>query len=171
MNDKFEIINKGPIYDERGSFQRTYCSSLSRQLEGKSPVQTNVSINDKKYTLRGFHYEISMQKEWKLMSVVKGAIYLVVIDLRPSSKDYKKIIEINSSEADGNLFYVPSGYANAFLTLENDTIITYSMGSKYEECEYRSLFWKDKIFEEVKWPHEPLVISDNDSKIEHSFSL
>lgn len=171
MIEKFEIISKDPIYDERGSFRRTYCSSLSTQLEGKSPTQTNISINDKKYTLRGFHYEISMQKEWKLMSVIKGAIYLVVIDLRPSSNDYKKIIQINSSEYDGKLFYVPSGYANAFLTLEDETIITYSMGSVYEECEYKTIFWKDKIFQEVKWPHKPIVISNNDSCVKNSFSL
>lgn len=171
MNEKFEVISRGPIYDERGSFQRTYCSSLSIQLEGKFPIQTNVSVSEKKYTLRGFHYELSMQNEWKLMTLVKGAIYLVVIDLRQSSDEYKRIIEIDSRNTNGNLFYVPAGFANAFLTLEDNTIISYAMGSKYEECQYGSLFWKDKIFEKVNWPHQPLVISSDDAKVRNSLSI
>jgi dTDP-4-dehydrorhamnose 3,5-epimerase len=162
MMEKFEVINAKKINDSRGFFQRTYCQSLSSQLTEKHPIQTNISFNKKKYTLRGFHFETGLEKEWKLMTIVRGQIYLVVIDLRPISLEYKKIKIVNSNTITSNMFYIPPGYANGFLTLEDETIISYAMGSRYEDSTYGHINWEDEILKDVKWPNKPIVISEND---------
>ena len=162
MIEYFQLIESKPFLDERGFFQRTFSNDLDIVLNNKISIQSNISYNKNKYTLRGFHYESKMKKEWKLMSIVQGSIYLVVIDLRKYSNTYKKIIEIDSRKVNNNLFYIPAGYANAFLTLENKTIISYSMGEEFIKGSYEYINWQSEIFKEVAWPYFPVVISEKD---------
>ena len=83
------LINHKGFQDSRGFFSRMYCKKLYEKLKF-NPVQTNISYNKKKNTLRGFHYQISKSSEKKIVSCIKGKIYDIVIDLRKNSKTYKK---------------------------------------------------------------------------------
>src|SRR5215472_11523980 len=108
------------MLDERGFFARTWCQTEFRQhgLNSKL-VQCNVSFSARKGTLRGMHYQSAPFVETKLVQCTKGAIYDVVIDLRPQSQTFKSWISAVLTAKNHNMVYVPEGCAHGFLTLED----------------------------------------------------
>jgi len=166
--EKFSIEGLGvivpdPHVDERGSFHRSFCERelLEHGIDFKVK-QGNLSRNFKKHTMRGFHYQTSPTEEAKILSCVSGAIYNVVLDLRRHSKTFQKwkVIELTSNNATS--IYVPAGCANAFLTLEDNTVVHYYMSEFFEPETYRGIRYNDPYFN-VKWPCEPVVISERDT--------
>jgi len=151
--------------DNRGVFRRSFCENEFRKNGiNFNSVQGNISENFKKHTLRGFHYQKSPSKESKVLSCITGSLFNVVIDLREDSKTYHKsaIIEISSDEKES--IYVPSGCANAFLTMTDNTIVHYYMGDFFSRETYHSIRYNDPMFD-IKWPYEPQIISEKDLKI------
>ena len=126
--------------------------------------QGNISENFKKHTMRGFHYQKSPSKESKIISCVTGSIFNVVIDLRVTSKTYLKNVSLKISSINRESVYVPSGCANAFLTLSDDTIVHYYMGDYFSPETYCGIRYNDPMFS-IEWPYEPKVISLKDLKI------
>lgn len=116
--------------DERGFFARSWCRNefeahgLNARL-----VQCNISYNKKKGTLRGMHLQVSPHAEAKLVRCTHGAIYDVIIDLRPESTTFLKWIAVELSEKNRKMLYVPEYFAHGFITLCDDTEVFYSMGS------------------------------------------
>src|SRR3972149_9786374 len=105
------IIELEKYTDERGFFARSWCQ---REFEayGLNPrlVQCNISYSKKKSTLRGMHYQLAPYEEAKLVGCTKGAVYDVIIDLRPDSETYKSYEGVNLSADDHKMIYVPEGF-------------------------------------------------------------
>ncbi|MEW6188196.1 MAG: dTDP-4-dehydrorhamnose 3,5-epimerase family protein [Thermodesulfobacteriota bacterium] len=183
------IIELEPVEDQRGYFARSFCRNEFK-LHGISMevVQCNISYNKKKGTLRGMHFQVPPSEEAKIVSCSKGAIYDVIIDLRPDSPTYCKwlgvelsanrspltahrslltahrsLLTAHPSPLAGScrMLYVPRGFAHGFLTLEDDTELFYLMSEFYSPGHGRGIRWNDPFFG-ITWPGEVKVVSDQD---------
>lgn len=157
------VIELEPLEDGRGFFARSFCQK-EFEKHGLNPriVQCNISFNKKKGTLRGMHYQIAPYQEAKLVHCLKGALYDVIIDLRPDSPTYCQWVAMELHAGSYKMLYIPEGFAHGFQTLEDDTIVFYQM-SEFHQAEYaRGVRWNDPLFE-IKWPWvEKRVISEKD---------
>lgn len=148
--------------DERGFFARTWCQREFQQ-HGLRPrwVQCNISYNKKRGTLRGMHYQAPPHEEIKLVRCSRGAIYDVIIDLRPQSLTFKKHVAAELSAENCKMFYIPEGLAHGFQTLEDDCGVFYQMSEFYEASNARGVRWNDPAFR-INWPEPVRVISARD---------
>lgn len=161
LSGVFEIY-LDPKSDDRGFFARSWCQKEFKE-HGLNPklVQCNVSFNARKGTLRGLHYQAAPYPEEKLVRCVRGAIYDVVVDLRPYSATFKEWIGIVLSSRDRNMVYVPEGCGHGFLTLEHETEVHYQMSEFYYPELARGVRWDDPAFH-IAWPDTVKVISERD---------
>jgi dTDP-4-dehydrorhamnose 3,5-epimerase len=158
------IIEPERREDERGYFARTWCKQEAEAHRLKPTwVQCNTSFNLKRGTLRGMHYQTAPHVESKLIRCTRGAIYDVIIDLRPASPSFKRWISIELSAQNSKMIYVPEGFAHGFLTLADHTEVFYQM-SEFYVAEYASgVRWNDTAFG-VLWPENVEVISQRDNQ-------
>ncbi len=157
----YEILLE-PHADERGFFARAWCQSefASHGLNSKL-VQCNISVTSRKGTLRGMHYQVAPHAEAKLVRCTRGAIYDVVLDLRPQSPKYKEWIALRLAAGNHNMLYVPEGCAHGFQTLEDDVEVFYQMSESYHPESARGVRWDDPAFR-IAWPAKVEVISERD---------
>jgi len=156
------IIEPEPIEDERGFFARSWCQQ-EFEAHGLNPnlVQCNISFNKKKGTLRGMHYQVAPHEEAKLVRCSKGAIYDVIIDLRPDSPTFKQWIAVELTAKNYKMLYIPEGFAHGFQSLEDNTEVFYQMSEFYHpECA-RGVCWDDLAFK-IEWPKNDRIISEKD---------
>jgi dTDP-4-dehydrorhamnose 3,5-epimerase len=148
--------------DDRGFFARTWCQQEfeAQGLSGRL-VQCNLSFNTRKGTLRGMHYQTAPHEEAKLIRCTKGAIYDVVLDLRQQSSTFKDWIAVVLTSEKRNLVYVPEGCAHGFLTLEDQSEVSYQMSELWKNESARGVRWNDPAFH-IRWPEKVEVISDRD---------
>jgi dTDP-4-dehydrorhamnose 3,5-epimerase len=146
------VIEPERIEDERGFFARTFCRS-EFEAHGLNPhlVQCSVSFNKKKGTLRGMHYQASPHEETKLVRCTRGAIYDVMLDLRPNSPTFKQWVSAELTGENRWMLYVPEGVAHGFQTLHEFF---------HPECA-RGVRWDDRKFE-IEWPSAERIISERD---------
>ena len=154
------LINNSHFEDKRGVLSRNFCSKNLKKLRFKV-AQGNISYNKSKHTLRGFHYQKRKFKEKKIITAINGSIFNVVIDLRKNSKTFLKSEKIILKANNYQSLYVPDGCANAYLTLEKNTIIHYYMGNFYNKKYYSGFRFNDNFFN-INWPFKPKVISKKD---------
>lgn len=156
------IIELEPLADERGFFARSFCQDeFDKHGLNTRIVQCNISYNKKRGTLRGMHYQVAPHEEAKLVTCVKGAIYDVIIDLRPNSPTYTQWLNVELSSRNYNMLYIPIGMAHGFQTLEDDTLVHYQMSEFYHpECA-RGVRWNDPAFG-VEWPLRNPFLSKKD---------
>lgn len=149
--------------DERGFFARTWCR---REFEehGLNPrlVQCNLSFNHKKGTLRGMHYQDAPYQEAKLVSCISGALYDVIIDIRPGSPTFGEYLGVELTAQTYEMLFIPEGFAHGFLTLADETRVFYQMSEFYAPEYSRGFRWNDPAFK-VEWPGEVRVISPRDA--------
>ena len=158
------IIDIEPISDERGFFARTFCAKefAAMGLETNF-VQHSISYNKIRGALRGMHYQAAPHEEVKIVSCVKGAIYDVVIDLRPASTTFMQWVAVELTEQNHRRLYIPKGCAHGFQTLEDDTHVSYKISEFYHpECA-RGVRWDDPTFR-IQWPFQPSVVSVKDTR-------
>lgn len=156
------IVELEAIEDERGFFARTYCRE-EFIAQGLNPdlVQCNISFNKHRGTLRGMHYQQAPYAESKLVRCTQGAIYDVVVDVRPSSMSYKKWFGVELSAVNRRAFYIPEGVAHGFQTLTDNVEVFYQMGSSYRPEAARGLRWNDPAFA-IDWPLDSPVMNEKD---------
>ncbi len=148
--------------DERGFFARTWDKKEFLELGLSSEfVQSSISYNKKKGTIRGMHYQTKPYEENKIVRCVKGKIFDVIIDLRLNSKFYKKWFSIELSENNHKMLYIPKGFAHGFQTLEDNTEILYDISQFFHPEFSKGIRWDDKIFG-IEWPIELSLISKKD---------
>src|SRR3989344_8804848 len=156
------IIDVEPILDERGFFARSWCR---REFEkrGLNPdiAQCNISFNKKCGTLRGMHYQTKPHEETKVVRCTSGAIYDVIVDLRPESSMFRKWIAVELSAENRRMLYVPPGFAHGFQSLVDDTEVFYQISTFYHPESARGARWNDPAFG-IEWPVMERVISDKD---------
>jgi dTDP-4-dehydrorhamnose 3,5-epimerase len=156
------VIDLERLEDERGFFARAYCERefSSHGIDVKF-VQCNISLNRHKGTLRGMHYQRAPFEEAKLVQCWTGAIYDVIVDLRPESTTFGKWYAAELTGENTRMLFIPEGFAHGFLTLEDHTRVFYHMSEFYEPGYSRGFRWNDPFFN-IRWPEEVRVISIRD---------
>jgi dTDP-4-dehydrorhamnose 3,5-epimerase len=158
------LIEAEPFADNRGVFHRNFCPAEYEKRGLFTQIrQTNLSENYKAYTLRGFHFQHPPKQEAKILNCVKGAIYDIVVDLRPDSPTYLKWQSFELSAESRTNLYVPQGCANAWMTLKDDSWIFYYHSEFYSPGFEGGIRYNDPFFN-FKWPRQPEVISEKDHK-------
>lgn len=149
--------------DDRGFFARTFCAQeFAREGLVQTFVQTNHSANVHKGTLRGMHFQTDPHREVKLVRCVAGALYDVIIDLRPESPTYRKWQGYELTAEAGTMLYVPAGFAHGFQTLEDDTHATYQVSHAYTPSAEGGVRYDDPAFG-IAWPLPVATISEKDA--------
>jgi dTDP-4-dehydrorhamnose 3,5-epimerase len=146
------IIELEEVADERGWFARTFDVDEFR-ARGLDPVvvQCNASLNARRGTLRGMHYQAEPHSESKLVRCVRGAIFDVAVDLRRDSRSYRGWQGVELSADNRLAFYIPPGMAHGFQTLTEDCEVHYQMGHRYVPEATRGVRWDDPAFA-IEWP-------------------
>jgi dTDP-4-dehydrorhamnose 3,5-epimerase len=157
------IIEPEKREDERGFFARGWCQKEFED-HGLVPhiVQANISYNRKRGTLRGMHYQVAPYRETKLVRCTRGALYDVIVDVRPDSPTYKQWIGVELTADNYKMLYVPEGFAHGFITLEDNTEATYQVTEFYTPGAERGLRYDDPTFA-IQWPIPVEVISGKDA--------
>jgi dTDP-4-dehydrorhamnose 3,5-epimerase len=149
--------------DERGFFARSWCSAEFAEMGlNASIVQCNVSYNRRRGTLRGLHFQVSPHEEAKLVRCTRGAMYDVIVDLRPESATQYAWFGIELSADNHRMIYVPEGFAHGFQTLVDDTEVFYQMTAEYRAASARGLRWNDPSLG-ITWPISNPVVSARDA--------
>ncbi|NHZ62801.1 dTDP-4-dehydrorhamnose 3,5-epimerase [Massilia genomosp. 1] len=146
------LIDIDPVEDERGLFARTVCEEEFAQhgLAGRF-VQQSVSWNPRAGTLRGLHFQIAPDEEIKLVRVTRGALFDVIVDLRPGSSTYGKAFHTELSAENRRQLYIPTGMAHGFQSLQADTEVLYQMSAPFNPASARGLRWDDAALD-IPWP-------------------
>lgn len=151
------------IADERGFFARTYCQQEFKDAGvALHLVQTNVSGNKHKGTLRGLHFQDQPRPDKKLVTCTRGAIFDVAVDLRADSATYLQWFGVELTADNRKGLYVPPGCAHGFITLADDTEVSYLMGETYVAELARGARWDDPAFA-IDWPISPVTMNERDS--------
>lgn len=156
------LVSLEPQSDQRGFFARTFCERefTERGLELRI-VQTNVSWNAKRGTLRGMHYQQAPSKEAKLVSCVRGKVFDAIIDLRAESPSFARHAAVELEAPSRQALYIPCGIAHGFQTLVDDTEMSYCMGDFFDPSLARGVRWNDPAFA-IPWPLDGVIISERD---------
>jgi len=148
--------------DERGFFARTWCrQELAAHGLEMEVVQCSVSYNHKAGTVRGMHYQAAPREEIKVVRCTAGAIFDVVIDLRPGSPTFRKWTSAELTAKNRLAFYIPKGCAHGLQTLADDSEVLYLIGEQYDPALSRGVRFDDPAFG-IRWPLPVACISDRD---------
>jgi dTDP-4-dehydrorhamnose 3,5-epimerase len=124
-------------------------------------AQCGISYNKNKGTLRGMHYQMAPHQQAKLVRCSRGAIYDVIVDLRPGSATFKSWTAVELTANNRRMLYVPEGLAHGFQTLEDGTEVLYQMSDFYDPNSDRGFRWDDPAIN-ITWPSDHRTISDKD---------
>ena len=148
--------------DERGFFTRTFCRrEFEKRGLNANVVQCNLSSNAKAGTLRGMHFQKPPAAEAKLVRCVRGALYDVIVDLRPESSTYRANFGVELSADNRRALFIPENFAHGFLTLADNTEIEYQMSEFYQPGSAAGFRYDDPNFD-LSWPREIEIISQQD---------
>jgi len=146
------VVEPERFEDVRGFFARMY-SPKEFEARGLNPrlSDCSISFNKKKNTLRGMHFQTAPYEQAKLVRCTMGAIYDVIIDLRPESKTFKQWTAAELTAENRTMLYVPEGFAHGFQTLKDDTEVLYQMSGQYAPDLASGVRWDDPAFG-IQWP-------------------
>lgn len=156
------IVDLMLLEDERGFFARSFCQD-EFVAHGLNPevAQCNVSFNSKRGTLRGMHFQCHPHSEDKLVRCTQGAIWDVIVDLRPGSATFCKWFGVELSGTTRRALYVPKGFAHGFQTLVENSEVLYMMSERFHPESARGVRWDDPAFG-IDWPIENPSLSEKD---------
>lgn len=157
------VIELAPHRDDRGFFARSFCADT---LAGWGLVaeypQWSVSFNEKPGTLRGLHYQAIPHLETKLVRCTAGAVFDVIVDLRPNSSHYGRWEAVELSAANHETLYVPAGFAHGFQTLSPGAELLYAISERFIPGSARGVRWNDPALG-IPWPDTAMrIISERD---------
>jgi dTDP-4-dehydrorhamnose 3,5-epimerase len=157
------LIDLERIFDERGFFARAWSDQefTQRGLETRI-AQCNLAYNERKATLRGLHFQTAPHAEVKLVRCTRGAVYDVIVDLRPESSTYLRWQGVELSAENGRMLYVPEGFAHGYQTLVDGTETFYQVSHPYVPAAQAGVRWNDPAFG-IEWPDaDERIISARD---------
>jgi dTDP-4-dehydrorhamnose 3,5-epimerase len=160
------VIDIEPRRDSRGFFARVQCvDEFAEHHLSFCPVQASVSWNVRRGTLRGLHYQAGASAERKLVRCTMGALFDVLLDVRPQSPAYGRWIGIELSAESRRSLFIPEGVANGFQTLVDGTEVHYQMSTRYTPEAARGVRWNDPALG-IQWPlPEIAFLSDADREL------
>jgi dTDP-4-dehydrorhamnose 3,5-epimerase len=148
--------------DERGHLERLFCRETFRELGLKDcSEQVSEVVNARARTLRGLHFQRAPHAETKLIRIVRGVVFDVLVDIRPASRSYGRWQGFELSAGDGVILYAPAGVAHGYLTLSDDSAMLYFIDTAYAPDYAAGVHYADPALA-IAWPAEPEVISDRD---------
>jgi dTDP-4-dehydrorhamnose 3,5-epimerase len=153
-----KIFKSKIFFDKRGFFKEAYKENL---LPNKKFIFDCVS-SSKKNVLRGLHIQVK-NPQAKFLTIIKGEIFDVLVDLRKNSKTFGKYYSIYLSNKSYNSIYIPKGFAHGFYCLNKENIIYYKCSNYREEIYETGISWNDKDLN-INWPTKNPIISNKDSK-------
>ena len=158
------IVELDRLEDERGFFARSFCQREFDKLGMNSAVvQSNISCNASKGTLRGMHYQVAPAEETKLVRCTRGSIVDIIVDMREDSPTYRQHVAVELNADNHCSLFVPANFAHGFQTLEDDTEVMYMVSGFYTpECE-RGLRYNDPALN-IQWPQPVAHVSDKDAQ-------
>jgi dTDP-4-dehydrorhamnose 3,5-epimerase len=124
-------------------------------------AQCNFSRNAQRGTLRGMHYQLPPFEETKLVRCSVGAVFDVVVDLRPESETFKHWYGLKLEASEGGMMYVPRRFAHGYQSLVEDTEVMYMTSQFYDPASERGLRWNDPVLG-IKWPIAEPILSEKD---------
>ncbi len=149
--------------DERGFFARAWCEKeFGEHGLSTRVVQCNLSFNPRAGTLRGMHYQRAPYEEAKLVRCTRGAIYDVIVDLRPDSPTWKRWLGVELTAENRRMLYVPEGFAHGYQTLADETEVFYQVSEFYTPEAEGGVRWDDPAFA-IQWPDvDERIMSEKD---------
>jgi len=152
--------------DDRGFFTRVWCAQeFAAQGLRTDFVQSSISSNRQRGTLRGLHYQIAPHAETKLVRCIRGAVYDVIVDLRPESATFKQWYACELTADNRQAVYIPAGLAHGFQSLVDDTELLYEITTYYSPPHSVGIRWNDGQLG-ISWPlPSEMIISERDSNL------
>lgn len=156
-------VETAPSRDERGYFHRLHDSEIFK-VSGIDflPHQGGLSHNLKRGTLRGLHFQRAPVRQAKLVRCLRGAIFDVVVDIRPGSATRGRWFSVELSADNNRALFVPDGFAHGFLTLTDDADVLYELSEGEQPGCAGGLRWNDPALG-ISWPFAPAVINPRDA--------
>ena len=159
------IVELAAIEDERGFFARSFChQEFEAHGINFNIVQCNISFNKRKGTLRGMHYQAVPYQEAKMVMCTQGAIYDVIIDIRPGSSTYQQWISVELTANNHRSLYIPAGFAHGFQTLKDSTMVNYLMSNYYQRQSSYGIRADDPALN-IQWPISTKFQSEKDQNL------
>lgn len=157
------IIDLEKKEDERGFFARSFCyEEFAAHNISFIPVQKNLGFSKYQYTIRGLHYQVPPHEEQKLVCCTQGALYDVIVDIRPESPTFKQWMGVELSSNDNKMLFVPKGCAHGYQTLKDNTKVSYMVSAFYKSKAERGIRWNDPAFN-IEWKEfKDVIISKKD---------
>ena len=161
------IIEPKVHKDARGFFMESYKAPLfAEQGVRVNFVQDNHARSEQQGVLRGMHFQTPPRAQAKLVRVIKGAVYDVVVDIRNGSPSYGKWVGVTLSAENHLQLFVPHGFAHGYLTLEPGCEVLYKVDDTYAPDHDAGLRWNDPEID-IDWPLDPaqFILSEKDQKL------
>jgi dTDP-4-dehydrorhamnose 3,5-epimerase len=158
------LIDADVFPDARGAFVLTWTPEPfdSRDLETRI-AQIGISVNHRRGTIRGLHYQRPPMDEAKQIRAVRGAIFDVAVDLRPNSPTFCQWVGVTLTAENRRMLYLPAGCAHGYQTLEDGTEVLYSVSKAYSLAHQEGVRWDDPAFG-IEWPlGRPSMINERDA--------
>jgi dTDP-4-dehydrorhamnose 3,5-epimerase len=157
------VIDLKPFSDDRGWFARYYCKNEFSEIgHQKEWVQMNHSVNYRKGTLRGMHFQVPPYSEIKMVRCIAGAVYDVIVDIRKDSSTFLHWFGIELSAVNKKMLYIPEGFAHGFQTIEDNSELIYHHSEFYKPGAESGLRYNDPAIN-LQWPMAVTVLSDRDA--------
>ena len=165
-----KIIEPEIFEDERGLlFEEFALRDFQRYLKNDCSILQHNQSYSHKHVLRGLHFQDGDMAVGKLVTVVQGEIFDVVVDLRPESHSFGEWVGVYLSGNDHKQIWIPQGFAHGFLSLEHNTIVTYGLTGYYHPPSERTILWNDEMLK-ITWPLEgEPILSARDSNVAETF--
>jgi dTDP-4-dehydrorhamnose 3,5-epimerase len=158
--DGIVFIKRKYFPDNRGSLTKEYESTPFYETIKESFKEEYISVS-KKYVLRGLHFQKSPKPQGKLISVIKGEIFDVAVDLREPSKDYLKHITKYMSAESRESIWIPPGFAHGFLSLSEESVVINRCTNEFDPSLEGGVRWDDPKLN-IEWPIKAPVLSEKD---------
>jgi dTDP-4-dehydrorhamnose 3,5-epimerase len=156
------IIEPERFHDERGFFADVWSEEdFAKHGLSSRPVECSISFNYKRGTLRGMHYQAAPFGQAKLVRCTMGAVYDVIIDLRPGSSTFAKWTGVELTAENRRMLFIPKDFAHGFLTREDKSEVLYQMSDIYKPESSKGVRWDDPAFG-IRWPEAVRIINDRD---------
>jgi dTDP-4-dehydrorhamnose 3,5-epimerase len=158
------VLEAQSFPDARGFFLEMYKRShFSRVGIGENFVQDNYS-HSVRNTLRGLHYQKPPNAQAKLVTVLRGEIFDVAVDIRKGSPSYGRWTSVTLSSAKPEMVYVPVGFAHGFCVLSDEADVFYKVSAEYAPESARGIIWNDSTVG-IRWPVSEPVTSAQDAQL------
>ena len=149
--------------DSRGFFLETFNKDRYREILGSVDfVQDNLSSSEL-HVVRGLHFQTPPFAQGKLVSVVRGAVVDVMVDLRKNSTNYGRHLAVELNEEEHKQLWIPPGFAHGFLSLRKNTLFSYKCTAPYSPLSERTLLWNDPDLA-INWKVDEPIVSEKDAQ-------